>query len=114
MREGPGVRLMTEQQDLFGAKQARDDALSRVSGNTGTWMHKALVAVSDLKSGVDLTGEDIRLRVADRVGNPHHHNAWGALIKAAIKNDLITPTGKYRAMQTVKSHARRTPVYYIR
>lgn len=105
---------MSEQQDLFGAVQARDNALNQVSGNTGKWMHKALVAVSDLRAGVDLTGEDIRLRVADRVGNPHHHNAWGALIKAAIKADLITPTGKHRAMQTVRSHARRTPVYYIR
>jgi len=105
---------MSEQQDLFGAKQARDDALNRVAGNTGTWMDNALVAVGELRSGFELTGEDIRLRVADRVGNPHHHNAWGALIKAAITHDLITPTGKHRAMQTVKSHARRTPVYYIR
>ena len=105
---------MSEQQDLFGAQQARDNALNQVSGNTGKWMHKALVAVSDLRSGADLTGEDIRMRVADRVGNPHHPNAWGALIKAALKANLITPAGKHRAMQTVKSHARSTPVYYIR
>lgn len=105
---------MTDQQDLFGAKVARDEALNRVGDNTGRWMHKALLAVSNLESGAHLTGEDIRLQVRDRVGNPHHHNAWGALIKAAIRADLIKPTGKHRAMQTVKSHARRTPVYYIR
>jgi len=114
MREGPAVRLMSEQQDLFGAKQARDSALDQVSGNTGEWMHKALFAISIIDTEFELTGEDIRLRIADRVGNPHHHNAWGALIKAAIKQKLITPTGKQRAMQTVKSHARSTPVYYIR
>lgn len=104
---------MNEQQDLFGAIQARDSALDQVSGHAGEWMDKALFAVANINTGFELTGEDIRLRVADRVGNPHHHNAWGALIKAALKQKLITPTGKQRAMQTVKSHARKTPLYYI-
>jgi hypothetical protein len=102
---------MIEQQDMFGAKVARDDALKRVADNAGDWMQRALVAITLLRG--EWTGEDIRLSVSKVVGDPHHHNAWGSLIKAAISGHIIKPTGKYRAMRTVKSHARRTPVYFI-
>ena len=102
---------MTQQQDMFGAKVARDDALKRVADNAGDWMQRSLVAITLLRG--EYTGEDIRLIVSEQVGNPHHHNAWGSLIKIAIKHKLIRSTGKHRHMRTKKSHARQTPVYVI-
>jgi len=41
----------------------------------------------------------------------HHPNWWGALCMTARRKGLITKTGKYRAMQSMSSHARETPVY---
>lgn len=105
--------MATGQQDMFGAKLARDDALKRVEGNAGDWMEKALAAVTLLDSGRLMTGEDIRVAIVKDVGEPHHHNAWGAMIKNAIKQRLIVPTGKWRHMKLPQSHARNSPIYRI-
>lgn len=98
---------------MFGAKLARDDALKRVNDNAGDWMDKALAAVVLLKSGELMTGEDIRVAIVDDVGEPHHHNAWGAMIKNAMKQRLVVPTGKWRPMKLKQSHARVSPIYRI-
>ena len=95
------------------AISARDRALARVSGHSGEWMPRAMIALEWLPAG-QLTGEDIRLRLIHQVGAPHHHNAWGALIRHGIKGGLLVATGEYRKMITLKSHARKTPVYRIK
>lgn len=104
---------MSNQQDLFGAKLARDEALKQVNDNAGDWMSKAVTAVTLLKSGELMTGEDIRVQIVEIVGEPHHHNAWGAMIKNAISQKLIVPTGKWRPMKLPQSHARVSPIYRI-
>lgn len=103
---------MTESQfDLF-AKLARDAALSQVTDNAGTWMDSALAQLNLLRREMsEFTGEQIRIEIADAIGPPHHHNAWGALIMVAVNRKIIYATGAYEAMKTTKSHARRTPVY---
>ncbi len=106
-----------KQPDLFRttvkepAKQDRDRVLKQVSDNP--WMPKALRALKFLSRRRDWTGEDIRNVLEQTVGRPHHHNAWGALISAAIKKNLIKATGEYRAMEGPLSHARKTPVYRV-
>jgi hypothetical protein len=100
-----------EQDDLFVAKEARDKALGSVSENAGDWMDKAISAFGQLPVG-EYTGEDIRLSVERLVGPPHHHNAWGAVIRTLLKKRYLKPTGRYTSMRTKKSHARRTPVYW--
>ena len=104
--------------DLFdadeSAKLARDAALRRVADNGGPWHGRALSALVLLK-GYEGTFEDIRLTLIRKgLPNPHHHNAWGALSKAAEDQHILVPTGKFRHMQTTKSHARRTAVYYVK
>jgi len=105
--------------DLFGdnqdeAKKARDAALSRVASNSGAWRANALAALSLLDRGYTGTAEDIRIRLGMKgLKAPHHHNAWGELIKTAIKVGKIVPTGQRRHMKTTKSHARQTPVYRV-
>jgi len=98
---------------MFGAKIARDEALARVNENAGEWMERAVLTVATLDSGRLMTGEDIRCSIVGIVGEPHHHNAWGAMIKNALKQKLIRPTGKWKAMQLPQSHARTSPVYRI-
>lgn len=95
--------------DLFDAAIARDEALAAVLKEP--WSSVALRALHGLPSG-DYTGEDIRLRLIEEVGAPHHHNAWGALIMNAVRSGLLVAIGTYRHMKTTKSHGRKTPVYY--
>ncbi len=102
--------------DLFDkktAKEHRDSAIDRVSSNNQAWLFDALAHIPKL-AGETMTGEEIRLQVEIAVGPPKHHNAWGALIRQAIKEKLLIPTGQYKAMETPKSHARRTPAYWIK
>lgn len=98
--------------DLFGdALHARDDALAQVSFNAGDWMIHARARVAALPFGWTGTAEDIRVLLMNNgLPAPHHHNAWGALIKSCVPRFLV-PTGETRNMATRRSHARRTPVY---
>jgi len=96
---------MSTQADLF-----RNEGLHRVRQNSGEWFLAAMKAVERLPSG-EYTGEDVRLAIEPHVGNPHHHNAHGALIAQAVRRRILHPTGRWRKMRTAKSHARRTMIY---
>jgi len=103
--------------DLFEnniAKSFRDEGLLTVYQNSKTWSDAAFKALLDLRSENNLstfTGEDLRFQIAKKIGNPHHPNAWGALIMKAVKGDLIINTGKYVPMKSPRSHACKKPVY---
>ncbi len=105
------------QGDLFnpdpeGSRQARDAALEQVGNNSGGFMDRALGAIDLITEGQTLTGEEIRFRLMQEKIAPHHHNAWGALISAAVRRGLIRETGRWVAMRSTKSKARRTPEYW--
>lgn len=101
--------------DLFEARAARDEALDRVTSNAGSdWMAAGLLEISRL-SNWEGTAEDLRLLFLDRgFHQPHHHNAWGGLIRTAIGRGLLLRTGRFTNMRTRKSHARMTAVYKSR
>jgi hypothetical protein len=102
------------QPDLFEALLARDEALETVIENAGhDWKAKALTLIATMQKGTLATGEDLRLAISEKVGDPHHHNAYGALIMNAVRKGFIAPTGRYVRMKTPKSHARATPLYRI-
>lgn len=108
------------QLDMFPAKKARDHALKQVSENAGTWMDEALAIVSSMRGswlneGTDFTGEGLRwyLTRARHLPEPHHPNAWGALIRTAIQRGLLIPTGRFTHMTGPKSHARMTQIYRV-
>lgn len=109
MRQG---RLFDEPSDTAGAR--RDEALARVAENAGPWLPRALELMRQHRPGPmgdDFTGEDLRVWLTGLGCVPHHHNAWGALILAALREGIIRPNGRRRAMQTARSHARTTTVY---
>jgi truncated hemoglobin YjbI len=97
------------QRDLFFSVEARDAALQQVAGNAGDFLAQALAAVAELRG--EYTGEGIRFALEARGLIPHHHNAWGALVMAAVRDGLLIPTDKYVPMTARGSHARRTRVY---
>jgi hypothetical protein len=99
--------------DLFGGRAERDAALARVSANAGNdWMAAAFACLLRLERDLDHTGESIRTQLmAMGCPPPHHHNAWGALIRCGITRGVLVDTGRYSQMESRRSHARRTPVY---
>lgn len=95
---------------VIQADWLRDAALERVS--RGTFTDDVCAALSDYR-GQYLTGEAIRFHMEQRGIEPHHHNAWGAAIMTAARRGLLEKTGRYLPMQSLKSHARRTPEYRV-
>lgn len=108
---------MSVQRTLFdddgeSARARRDEALDRVATNAGDWMPAALQVLARRPCPGDFTGEELRLHlVAAGCPEPHHCNAWGALINQAVRLKIIRATGRYRKMKLPRSHARATPVY---
>lgn len=98
--------------DLFAAREARDEALALVAGNSDGFISAGLELISRLPRG-DATGEDIRFALEAKGLIPHHHNAWGALTLAAVKRGLLRRTDRFVNMRGPKSHARMTRVYII-
>lgn len=76
------------------------------------WMEGALTLISNLPHDWTGIGEDIRKLVTESVGRPHHPNAWGALVNAAIRRKHLARCGEMRAMTAVKSHGRLSPILY--
>ena len=100
--------------DLASAAEARyerDKALAQVAENAMPYTKQAAQLIDRLNPGTDWTGEDIRIYIEGKIGKPHHHNAWGAIINSAVRRKTLIKTNQYRQMKTPKSHARATPVY---
>ena len=97
------------QTETYDTAQTRKAAgMKAVDGGNRAWKSAALDVIRALPVGWIGTGEDIRAKVAEE---PSHPNAWGSLISAALKDELIFPTGDHRPMTAKKSHGRQTPVY---
>lgn len=106
-------KIDDRQRDLFRSREVRDEGMARVEANSEDWGERAFSILLDLKRRIPegtATGEDIRYVIAGEIGNPPHHNAWGAL----INQGRLLKTGKYAQMRDIRSHARSTPVYEIR
>lgn len=100
--------------DLFdddASKKAKEAALDSVRENAGRWFDLARAEAHRSLPPFVMTGEGIRQYLTVLVGEPHHHNAWGALISTLVKDGLIVPTGRWLPMTQRSSHARRTPEY---
>lgn len=102
---------MMDQMDLFAGRAARDAALAQVLANSGEWRLDAKEAVKSLPSGWEGTGQDLRVELGKRgLPNPHHYNAWGALVRSCVPS-LLEPTGAMRASVLEQCHAHRLAVY---
>ncbi len=96
--------------DGTSARNERDIALEQVSDKAGSWMLRAMTMLRTQFHG-EATGEQIRLALmAAGLPPPHHHNAWGAFINAAIRLGILEPTGRKDQMHTPRSHARSTQI----
>jgi len=105
-------RMSELQLDLLEGKARRDESMEQVSDNSGDFIDLGLSAIKGMLRQY-ATGEDIRISLQASGIVPHHHNAWGALIRTAIKRGLLFPTERFVNMRDAKSHARMTRVYSL-
>jgi hypothetical protein len=98
--------------DGVAAKDARDARTEQVRDNDLTWHQSALSLIEQcIPVGWKGTGEQLRIALlALGLPAPHHHNAWGSLVLNAQRRRLINKTGDMAHMETVRSHARMTPI----
>lgn len=104
---------MAEQMNLPLARAARDAGLLAVTDANVTWLAKALVLLALMRQEhAEATGEMMRAWLLKRgLEQPSSSHAWGALVRCAMTRGVIADTGRVMSMATVKSHARRTPVW---
>ena len=93
------------------AKEARDEALERVTKNERKAYRDAVYEILDRLPAGRYTGESIRLLCEKKLGPAHHHNFWGAACHTGITKGWLIDTGETAHMKTRLSHARKTPVY---
>jgi len=93
--------------------EGRDNGIALVTGNNLSFVSEVLIFIL-FNIPYDWLGpfEEIR-RLATNSGiePPEHPNAWGAVSSRAIKLGLIVNANKQVGMKSIKSHARKTPVY---
>jgi hypothetical protein len=96
----------------MSAATLRDEGISRVLSNNIEWRERYKKAVAKLPLG-EYTGEDVRLAIRRKIGEPSNPNAWGGAFNGLVRGamPMFVGTKEYRAMKTDRSHARATRVY---
>lgn len=108
MTRGPEIDLF----EAAAAREARDAGIERITATAGHWTRAARLSVRAIPYGWTGLGEDIRFKlIRDGLPQPHHPNAWGALIKWAVDRGLFEATGEVRNTRDRPSHACYTKVY---
>lgn len=106
------------QQSLPLAREARDAGIAQTSASNESWLERALAKLPAMKAAghITATGEGMRvwLLTEGKLEQPKSVHAWGALVRTAMKRNLISDTGRVVQMFTEKSHARRTPLWEIK
>lgn len=113
-----GMKLMGSMKDMLGdrtyvptpATIARDVELLAVKESNDKWFNEAMEVVAALPDTFEGLGEDIRYAVIEKIGPPSKPQAWGSLTAHAIKKGYLVPTGEWRKMTDVNSHARQSMV----
>jgi hypothetical protein len=97
------------------SKAAKDHAIATVAANAGTeFMEQAKAVILQRLSGTECLAEEFR-RVCEEAGvRPHHHNAWGSLTNQLVKAGILMDTGRLGKSTSVRSHARRQPIWRVR
>ena len=98
---------------LFDTPEAaRDAGIKQVSRNNTTYIEEARKLIRQYPHK-EVTGEELREFIENRLGPMSHHNLTGAIVMGAVRAGLLKPTGEYRRMKKVKSHSRVNAVYTV-
>lgn len=107
---------MTQLSFDLGAALKRDGQRAAIEA-AGDWADRAIAALrtflANLEPGQAFAIEDFRqwAAVTGELDPPSHHNAWGALPRLAILEELIAWTGEYRPAVSARTHAHPVRLY---
>ena len=115
---------MTQTEMFFGSalgRRLRDEGMEQVQHNAGEWRDATRryleIWINETPAGTIFTGEDIRLELQDvGVDEPHHPNAWSAVIGGRIRQWLKSGRIQIDGWKTgsdPKAHARRMMAYKV-
>ena len=100
--------------DQSTGEQLKEEGIAKaLEGNEAAELCIAIWVTRHMK-GMAVTGEEIRLAVADKCPRPRSGKAWGGIINGMVRHGLLLDTGTSRKMRDPRSHARRTPVWIVR
>lgn len=98
---------------LFDTPEAaRDAGIERASRNNTTYIEEARKLIRQYPHE-EVTGEELRDFIENRLGPMSHHNLTGAIVMGAVRAGILKKTGEYRKMKKVKSHSRVNAVYTV-
>lgn len=91
------------------AERLKEEGMATVYEHTSDkWKEYVAKLILSIPKGTYITGEDIRLKCELQ---PHHPNAWGAIINAHVRSGELIATGQYKKPISPKSHARMIQIY---
>lgn len=99
---------------MTAATDTRDKAIAQVATNTDpTWATETMLIIKQIATNTfDFTTDDIWQALSETsLPTPHEPRALGALMIAAQRAGLITPTDRYRQSQRPECHARPIRVW---
>jgi hypothetical protein len=101
------------QPTLTEALQARDEAIDQAEDHAhAEWLAFALLTVKHLALlGSEFTTDAVWERLDHYGVTTHEPRAMGAVIKRAVRDGLIVPTGRYVKSARKVNHARPIPVW---
>lgn len=101
--------------DLNDGTALRDEGIDAVTREAwARQAREAVIAYIRNKKGQPLLGSDVQRIVRDAGRpEPHHPNAYGALVKGLIQDKLIEPTNMFLPAGHSKAHSRAVRVYLV-
>lgn len=104
---------MTDQLSLEDAIAARDKGIQQAEDHAHQqWLDVAYNAIVTLAQQKDTFTADDLWRIIDWTGaTTHEPRAMGAVVKRAVRDGIIEPTGSYVKSARKVNHARPQPVY---
>jgi len=103
--------------DTAEASRRRDEGIARVEENAGAWLEDAGEALGRLVEtfpGKEAPWDHLKaLLLVGGLRKPHHPNAWGGLVRRAVKAGWLTRVG-YTTASSPQSHGTEMRVYRVR
>jgi hypothetical protein len=99
--------------DWLQATKRRDAALAQVEANSEGWVDRATDsmprAIRDLLE--PFIPEDVKLKLIPIVGEPHHFNCWGAVIRKGKKRGYLVRVDGTGHSKLPATNATEVPLY---
>ena len=114
VRKQPPNHNHESENKMTTATDTRDKAIAQVATNTDpTWATETMLIIKQIATNTfDFTTDDIWQALSEAsLPTPHEPRALGALMIAAHRAGLITPTDRYRQSKRPECHARPIRVW---